>query len=356
MFKPIYERIHAAIISNRIREAASELHVMSAAIVFLDNSSSRSCVASSLRSNWNSIIRLDRNNDEIVKSSCKLFQKLLYVLKKQEAKSSGFLSEIIKRLSSFSAKPCVLECVGTIVEIHGDSNEIIVKNLLSITSKSCLSKCHEDPALCASYFEMLHRYYVFKSNMLYECEILPQIVNMSARFVDTDDRIISRSVLRFLTSVLRLTKRTRKDITQKCVANSCNILIQSLVNGITSTSPPANFKHLGNLLFVLVKDYGTIVLPCLSNAVLRSTRIVYVSHSSSYFTHTHTHTHTHRYDKTSVPVKNEERQWFIKAAMKLGRSEKTTREFLSLVSDFCGVCRRTKEGSVLREWTTNLNE
>ena len=30
--------------------------------------------------------------------------------------------------------------------------------------------------------------------------------------------------------------------------------------------------------------------------------------------------------------------------------EKTDREFVSLVSDFCGVCRRTKEGSVLKEW------
>ena len=68
---------------------------------------------------------------------------------------------------------------------------------------------------------------------------------MSSKFVCTDDRIISRSVLRFLTSILRLTKRTRKDVTQRCVANACSILIQSVVSGIVSTCPAANFKLLG---------------------------------------------------------------------------------------------------------------
>ena len=116
MFKPMCESIHAAILSSSsstTREAASNLHVMSAAITFLDTTCSRSCVANLLRSNWNSIVRLDRNNEDIVKGSCKLFRKILCVLKKDEAISSGFLSEIIKRISTFPPKPCVLECVST---------------------------------------------------------------------------------------------------------------------------------------------------------------------------------------------------------------------------------------------------
>ena len=216
------------------------------------------------------------------------------------------------------------------MEIHSNSDDNMMRNLISVTSNACLSKCQEDPALCASYFEMLHRYYVFKPVVLYEFKNLPEIIIMSSKFVCTDDRIISRSVLRFLTSILRLTKRTRKDVTQRCVANACSILIQSVVSGIVSTCPAANFKLLGQLLFVLVKDYSAIVLSHLSDVVMRHPRIVY--------------------DKTTVPVRKEEREWFIKAVMKFGRNEKTNREFVSLVSDFCGVCRRTKEGSVLKEW------
>ena len=78
MFKPMCESVHAATLSSSsstTREAASNLHVMSAAITFLDTTCSRSCVANLLRSNWNSIVRLDRNNEDIVKGSCKLFRK-----------------------------------------------------------------------------------------------------------------------------------------------------------------------------------------------------------------------------------------------------------------------------------------
>ena len=153
--------------------------------MFLDKALSRTCVANLLRSNWNTILGLDRNNEDIKKGSCELFRKILCVLKKDEAISSGFLYEIIKRISTFSPQPCVLECVSTIVEIHNSSNDNMLRNLISITSKACLSKCQEDPALCASYFEMLHRYYVFKPVVLYEFKSLPEIVIISARFVST---------------------------------------------------------------------------------------------------------------------------------------------------------------------------
>ena len=85
MFKPMCESVHAATLSSSssmTREAASNLHVMSAAITFLDTTCSRSCVANLLRSNWNSIVRLDRNNEDIVKGSCKLFRKILRVEKR----------------------------------------------------------------------------------------------------------------------------------------------------------------------------------------------------------------------------------------------------------------------------------
>ena len=159
---------------------------------------------------------------------------------------------------------------------------------------------------------------------------ITRILKVCAQNTGTDDRIISRSVLRFLTSVLRLTKRTRRDVTQRCVAQACSILIQSLVNGIVSTCPPANFKLLGQLLFVLVKDYSSIVFSGLCDVVMRHPKVVY--------------------DKTTVPVRQEEREWFIKAMIKFGKSENTSREFVSLTSDFCGVCRRIKEGGVLKEW------